>query len=102
MQQNNNYYHSSVASAALPQSWLDVGVDPNDFKDRWIQKLTDDWPGSTQTEVSFKSTFRKAVNFQFYIRRRQVKPIRFNMIEVPKSTYWGRPLVYQGKYMYVV
>ena len=55
-----------------------------DFKDRWIQKLTDDWPGSTQTEVSFKSTCSE-VTFQFYIRRGSTVPSKSRS----KSTYWG-------------
>src|SRR6218665_240828 len=47
--------------------------------------------GSTQTKVSFKSTYNN-VTFQFYILLR-VDGVKYNdpiRLEVPESTYWGR------------
>jgi len=37
----------------------------DEFTDRWNQRLTDVWLGSTQTKVSFMSTYSK-VTCQFY------------------------------------
>jgi len=59
---------SDTYSSRQTQKHTNKQRQTNDFKDRWIHKLTDDWPGSTQTEVSSKSTCSK-VTFQFYIQR---------------------------------
>jgi len=60
---------------AYRQKRAQTNRQTDEFTDRWIQKLTDNWPGSrpTQTKISFKSACIK-VNFQFYIRRCQLKP----------------------------
>jgi len=85
-----NYMVSTVQSE---QSWY--GFKQTETY-RFIQKLADDWPGSTctQTKVSFKSIFSK-VNFQFSFEGGSAVPNKTDPIrlEVPirkKSTHWGR------------